>query len=352
MIDEPPHRRPGYHRGVRAPWLAIAVAAACYAPSFEPGLPCSPTEQCPGEQVCELATHTCQPPGGAVDAPVADAPTAVDGPDAAIDAPGPPGDRDNDGVADADDNCPAVGNPDQRDHDDDRVGDACDVCPGIADPAQADTTESVPDGVGDACDPWPTTREHLAWFDGFDASPLPAHWVASGTYTFLTDGTVRLAPGSELCGTDAFPAATRIALEFGAVVDGFDPAHEFDDIGAYLERSSDAFTNYGCYFESHTTDGGHYLEHAKYVDASWTGLGNVDSTGVPGPLRVVHAHRRASDPTSPGALRCQLDLLATGERLVNTASGLDPAVPDGAPSIYSPGTTTRIDYAAVYVSTD
>ncbi|MGD8299294.1 MAG: thrombospondin type 3 repeat-containing protein, partial [Nitrosopumilaceae archaeon] len=75
-----------------------------------------------------------------------------------------PSDADNDGIPDADDNCPNVANPDQADTDGDGIGDACEVpsdadndgipdaddnCPNVANPDQADTDG---DGIGDACD--------------------------------------------------------------------------------------------------------------------------------------------------------------------------------------------------------
>jgi len=63
--------------------------------------------------------------------------------------PDEPSDRDGDGIADADDNCPDVGNPDQADTDTDGVGDACDVCVDVANPDQADADG---DGEGDACE--------------------------------------------------------------------------------------------------------------------------------------------------------------------------------------------------------
>ena len=74
-----------------------------------------------------------------------------------------PGDRDCDGVADAQDNCPLVGNADQADSDldpetqapaPDGVGDACDNCPHVA---NADQLDADRDGVGEACDNCPKT---------------------------------------------------------------------------------------------------------------------------------------------------------------------------------------------------
>ena len=58
-------------------------------------------------------------------------------------------DTDDDGVRDADDNCPTTFNPDQSDVDGDGVGDACDNCVDTPNPGQEDVDT---DGVGDACD--------------------------------------------------------------------------------------------------------------------------------------------------------------------------------------------------------
>ncbi len=66
-----------------------------------------------------------------------------------------PPDADGDGVADSEDNCPEVDNPDQTDSDDDGLGDACDNCPEADNPDQADGDD---DGVGDACDNCPETE--------------------------------------------------------------------------------------------------------------------------------------------------------------------------------------------------
>ncbi len=91
-----------------------------------------------------------------------------------IDADGTPNnednDDDNDGVADDDDNCPAVPNPEQENNDGDSRGNACDDtpneadvvdgdsdgiaddddnCPAVPNPEQTDTDGN---GIGDACD--------------------------------------------------------------------------------------------------------------------------------------------------------------------------------------------------------
>jgi len=75
-----------------------------------------------------------------------------------------PSDHDDDGIADEDDNCPYVYNPDQEDEDENGIGDACeenndidddgvidseDNCPETPNPDQEDEDE---DGIGDACE--------------------------------------------------------------------------------------------------------------------------------------------------------------------------------------------------------
>ncbi|MEZ4436609.1 MAG: thrombospondin type 3 repeat-containing protein [bacterium] len=61
---------------------------------------------------------------------------------------GPPGDRDDDGVPDAVDNCLNAPNNSQQDSDEDEIGDACDNCPALYNADQADADG---DGVGDVC---------------------------------------------------------------------------------------------------------------------------------------------------------------------------------------------------------
>ena len=64
------------------------------------------------------------------------------------------GDRDGDGVANVDDNCPYMANPLQTDGDGDGAGDACDNCLSNSNPDQRDVDG---DGKGDLCDNCPAT---------------------------------------------------------------------------------------------------------------------------------------------------------------------------------------------------
>lgn len=97
-------------------------------------------------------------------------------------------DSDNDGVADAVDNCPTVTNPLQEDADADSIGDACDPlddrdsdgdgvpdvldnCPSVANPDQADSNAN---GTGDACET--STGGPVSGLDSDDATALYRHF--------------------------------------------------------------------------------------------------------------------------------------------------------------------------------
>ncbi len=92
-------------------------------------------------------------------------------------------DTDEDGVCDADDNCPSAANDNQADGDADGQGDACDACPNDADndadadgvcgdvdncaaDANANQADADADGQGDACDACPNDAENDADADG------------------------------------------------------------------------------------------------------------------------------------------------------------------------------------------
>lgn len=84
----PPRAAIGYARGVtRAPAPALALLAACYAPSPPSGAPCSPTQRCPEPLACIAGVcRTGEPPADG--APTGDGPPPGDaGPDAALICP-------------------------------------------------------------------------------------------------------------------------------------------------------------------------------------------------------------------------------------------------------------------------
>jgi len=160
-----------------------------------------------------------------------DASTSHDTP---IDMPPGPGDRDGDGVADGDDNCPDVANPDQHDEDGDSVGDVCDKCPQIAHEAAADIDE---DGIPDVCDPDLTKHNTLVAFIPFTGTALPAGWKTVGdqnTYSVANDDLV-VASGMN-AGALLMPTAdTYYTIEIGVDISQADTANP-----AYIEVLTDA----------------------------------------------------------------------------------------------------------------
>lgn len=132
------------------------------------------------------ATAACYAPT----APTGDGTPLESPPDASSDAPLPtiPGDLDGDGVLNADDNCPAVANPDQHDEDGDKLGDACDNCPHIANPDQLNIGEgNLPDAVGDICDPRPALPgDTIEKFYPFNTAP--ADVAPTGVWSIVNDG--------------------------------------------------------------------------------------------------------------------------------------------------------------------
>jgi len=125
--------------------------------------------------------------------PTIDAPPAIDGipgqPDAPIIVPDADDDVDDDGFANAADNCPTIANPAQHDHDLDTLGDECDRCPHIANAADPDGDL---DGVGDACDPRPGTPGDIrvGFYGFYDPSEI-AGWGPSTDFTVSGGQLVR-----------------------------------------------------------------------------------------------------------------------------------------------------------------
>ncbi|HET9624353.1 MAG TPA: thrombospondin type 3 repeat-containing protein [Kofleriaceae bacterium] len=191
-------------------WLFAMIGlglVGCYAPNVPEGAPCQTDNECPEGQSC-VALACARGGGGG----------------APIDAPGStprPGDGDGDGVADGQDNCPTVGNADQRNEDGDRFGDACDPCPMIKDDVGADADH---DGIGDLCDPNPAAKDAVWVFDGFHGLPAwsrSERWsaVATGDKVQMvaggnaTDqGELMIATIGETGTPDNFQASTTVAI--------------------------------------------------------------------------------------------------------------------------------------------
>jgi hypothetical protein len=132
-------------------------------------------------------------------------------------------DDDDDGILDGVDKCPTTYNPDQADADLDGKGDVCDNCPTTPNPDQADTDK---DGVGDVCDNRPPTATDDAYTvdedvtlavtagDGLlandtdpDGDLLTAVWVSDpshGVLVLATDGSFAYTPFANFNGMDSF----------------------------------------------------------------------------------------------------------------------------------------------------
>lgn len=120
-------------------------------------------------------------------------------------------DTDEDGLLDADENCPLTANADQRDSDGDGVGDACDNCMIVANPAQEELGDG--DGLGDACDPHPATDgDCLFVVDTFsDPAETAMHWR---TLSDEPAPDVRVNVGSVTITPSAMPPATGDGIAF------------------------------------------------------------------------------------------------------------------------------------------
>lgn len=326
---------------MRTDRLAAAAAlalAACYAPSFEDGLPCSASLQCPDGQRCDTTASppVCRAGGG----PTPDAPDA------------PPGvDSDGDGVDDGADNCDTIANANQRDHDADGHGDVCDNCPGVANPTQANTGEAPPDGVGDACDPWPGERDRVALFDGFD-DPLSAVWRIRGTASVI-DGYLVPDPAdpfgdSSITHADSFASAARIAIELGAEIDAVDTMTLYPSVKTVLElRPNGVQTDaYECGMSVDTTAMGNPRAADLHVVIADDYM-FLDGASIPsdsGRLLVRHAFVRPVAAMG-GRPTCRVATPSAAADLSASNSLLSV----GPPGFYAYRARARFDHVVIYV---
>ena len=128
-------------------------------------------------------------------------------------------DADNDGLLNANDNCPLVVNIGQEDGDNDNAGDACDNCLTVFNPAQMDENN---DGVGDLCDgnvhiyssTLPTAYRNLPYFYQFDGAGgvAPLNWtLLGGDLPFGCD--FNGGPVGTVTGTPTFNATYFFTVE-------------------------------------------------------------------------------------------------------------------------------------------
>lgn len=213
--------------------------------------------------------------------PTVDAPPAIDGvpgqPDAPVIVPDADDDLDDDGVANAVDNCPTIANPLQHDHDLDTHGDECDHCPHLADATDPDGDL---DGVGDACDPRPGTAgdARVGFYGFYDASEI-AGWGPGTDFAVVGGQLARTG----FAGTASFGPTASVHNPYVAshvVVSAVNPAAGNWAAGVSVAVSGTA-QYYSCYRQRGTNTGVPYFIDAFYgVWPADSEFGYADATDL------------------------------------------------------------------------
>lgn len=301
--------------------LVIAVLAGCYQPSAPAGAACGSDGACPSGLTCSPATQTCEHMAVAI----ADA--ALDSP-AVIDARG---DRDGDGVPDSLDNCPDAANPGQHDEDGDTVGNACDNCPADTNALQADGDG---DGVGDVCDPEPAAIDHIALFEGFDATPsgwsLDTGITVSGGKLHVPKFAEALAP---LMSDHGWLAAhyTIDSVETGSGI-------TFRSVEVLSQVGSTGDMGFRCgVFDNPNNPGDRHAELQMFVNPydimGGTADGKNSAAGDKGRLTLAY---------SGSMLDCKSTLP------VDDVSAAAPEARTGQPGLFTQNLAASFDYLVVY----
>ncbi len=168
--------------------VIVLLIAGCYKEhSFRDcELSCTDEIGCPSGLSCLAGVCRASGQTGACST------SGIDGAvDSSIDTPSSTLDSDNDGIVDADDNCPGMSNADQFDEDRDMIGDVCDICPISANNADSDS-----DGVGDGCDLDPDNADRILVFENFQTDPMQHHFGAAA-FT-LGNGKLNVVPNGNL----------------------------------------------------------------------------------------------------------------------------------------------------------
>jgi hypothetical protein len=213
-----------------------------------------------------------------------------------------PNDLDGDGIPNAQDRCPGVGDPLQHDEDGDGFGDLCDVCPTVVDPLQGDTGEAstgimFEDGVGDACDPRPSRGgDKIGELHTF-ADDTTHLWLGAGWA--IADDRARAVEAARWQSTraesgDALTA--RLAVESVAwTATGGSVAVSLDGDGVETARAC-------AVFEDRDADGNDELEVRELGGA--VEVRPLSGT-ITGPFELV-VHRDVEHRTGAGAIHCRI----------------------------------------------
>jgi len=275
--------------------------------------------------------------------------------DAPFDAERP---TDSDGRPNAEDNCPGIDNPDQRDHDGDGRGDVCDGCPHIAELAPDEDADG--DGIGDACDPHPDDdRDVLVHFDGFydDRDGLPEDWQAGTGAAALwqvRDGQLRNTTPDVVLLASWTKAKTRdqVVDTRATVLKVSDPSINpertvgvvagHDGLGpgplwmcSLLDRANDTTLAILSLVDLDTTgklgSGALSYEFRFAIEAGMTSSFRIELRGQSSPSKVVQT--------------CTLGFESAGASTVNAE---DDGTVDGYPGLRTSGVEAAFDYIVVY----
>jgi len=209
--------------------LSVSGQAAGVAINFDVTVPLTIVASAAATQG-QVGTGIPAPDPGGVDSDndgISDALEVAFGsdPQVSTSTPSEPNDADFDGIADSNDNCPAVANADQADADNDGAGDVCDSTPNGDDDADgfdnnidncpaipnANQTDTDADGTGDACDSTPNGDTDSDGIDNnIDNCPADAN---ADQLDSDTDGS------GDVC--DATPFGDEVNEEFVPIMPAF-----------------------------------------------------------------------------------------------------------------------------------